>query len=534
MADDEDLGGGIFGESNPNPNPNPDPNPNPNPRPNPHLGGAGRESPLGIPDYPPSGEGARGRVPVRDLLMEAYGSDHEDEQLWTEEDVRRAKSFFTKYGRVQNFGEQYSEAQRVIKTAKKDVLEIEEERKKRLEELEKLDQQLVEKVAEAEPKRIMGARKSVGANQESPQVSLRRPRATGHVLGNSGMGVLGNQGLPMSINLVQPAALAPFDSERGDDPRLFLDKYEKMTVQLPDRMKVDGFGAYLTGAASDWVTVLESDLKQVFTLDDEGVQSNEWYELSWAELRKLFDQEFAEKKAKEIFRANQKSGETGITYLYRMVKLHQQSKLDLDEEQLATLIIQHMNDTFRNKFDFKNYKSLNRLRNDLRSFDEKRSAELVAKSKDKKRTSTMALLEAESDQFEKKRSNYMGDKWGSSRKADVEDLCSRVSALQKQLERVAHGGASGHQGRQDNRRADRKEKGNGRKREQSPRTDQQPRKKIECYNCGRMGYHIARECWSKPTGNRRNGKREFNRRDLPAIEGLSAKSGSGNSSRQEK
>ncbi len=279
-------------------------------------------------------------------------------------------------------------------------------------------------------------------------------------------------------------------------------------------------------------------MKQAFTLDEEGVKSNEWYELSWTELRKLFDKEFAEKKAKEIFRANQKSGETGITYFYRMIKLHQQSKLDLDEEQLATLIIQHMNDTFRYKFDFKNYKSLNKLRNDLRSFDEKRSAELVAKNKDRKRPATLALLEAESDKFEKKKSKYSMDNRGVDRKADLDDLCSRISTLQKQLSN------STFRGNSDQRREFvRRDTGRGQGRPPGHRsnggdrrTGYQPRKHILCYNCNRFGHHVARDCTGTPPERRgwqNRGNREFERKDRPAIEGPGKKPSAGNSSRQE-
>jgi len=138
-----------------------------------------------------------------------------------------------------------------------------------------------------------------------------------------------------------------FSNIKGDDPRVFISKYERLSSSWSNRARVRDFAQYLEGPAADWFSVLEKDLKGVFALDDEGVQSTAWMELTWHKLKSLFEKEFAEDKAKEILKRNQEPGETGLTYFYKMVNLHTLSGLDLTEKQLAALIVQHMQEEYR-------------------------------------------------------------------------------------------------------------------------------------------------------------------------------------------
>ena len=232
---------------------------------------------------------------------------------------------------------------------------------------------------------------------------------------------------PIPISFIQSVNLPSFTNLKGEDPRIFLEKYERINGMADDRTKVENLGQYLDGPAADWYSVLRTEFKSNFTLDDEGVQSNEWYELPWTELKRIFEKEFAEEKHKEIFSRNQSAGETGITYFYKMIKLHQQSELNLDESQLAALIIQHMTDNFKEKFIGKKFTSLEKLKDAIKSFDDRRTRELINKHRDRKRA-TISLVEEADDHLKKKQKI---EECGIS--MIREELKAQINAIQQQM-----------------------------------------------------------------------------------------------------
>jgi len=136
---------------------------------------------------------------------------------------------------------------------------------------------------------------------------------------------------PMFVIFIQQKKLKSFSNLANEDPREFVERYEKLSSQWEDRAKVENFATYLEGAASDWLAVLKFDYTNIITISDDGIQSNSWLGLKWPELRRLFEKEFAEERAKQVFEANQRPGETGLNFFYRMLNLHAQSKLDLTD-----------------------------------------------------------------------------------------------------------------------------------------------------------------------------------------------------------
>jgi len=72
-------------------------------------------------------------------------------------------------------------------------------------------------------------------------------------------------------------------------------------------------------------------------MDADGVQSNEWNEITWDELKELFAKEFGADRTTEIFKCNQKSSESGLTFSHRMTKMHAQSSLGSNEPHLAII-----------------------------------------------------------------------------------------------------------------------------------------------------------------------------------------------------
>ena len=198
---------------------------------------------------------------------------------------------------------------------------------------------------------------------------------------------------PMFVIFIQQKKLKSFSNLANEDPREFVERYEKLSSQWEDRAKVENFATYLEGAASDWLAVLKFDYTNIITISDDGIQSNSWLGLKWPELRRLFEKEFAEERAKQVFEANQRPGETDLNFFYRMLNLHAQSKLDLTEQQLMVLIKQHLNESYTEKFKYKDFPNIEAFRHSLKSFEEKRGRELSTQSK---RRAAMAPVLADS------------------------------------------------------------------------------------------------------------------------------------------
>lgn len=324
----------------------------------------------------------------------------------------------------------------------------------------------------------------------------RPPVVAGTIAGARGQGTS-----QIAMNIVQQTNLKPFDSLKGVDSRLFLDKYERFAKSCgwTDRQKVDALGQYVEGPAADWLSVLESDFRAEMTLDDEGVQSNKWYEIKWSQLRKLFEKEFAEEKSREILKRTQQPGETGLTYFYKMVKLHQQSGLDFDEKQLAMMITQHLREPYAGKFELKEYDSLDLLKKHLKLFDDKRAYELAAKSKEKRKATVSLLEEAEAHLEAKSReqspeTSSSGKNSSGSNLATLKEVCAQTNSLRELVEE------NGKDQVQGNSRQGEPYRNNWyQRRLQNAKNihngdDVFEKKPRRCYNC-RGANHIARECW---------------------------------------
>jgi len=106
---------------------------------------------------------------------------------------------------------------------------------------------------------------------------------------------------PMFVNFIQQKELKSFSNLTNEDPREFAERYERLSSQWEDRPKIENFATYLQGAAPDWLTVLKFNYTNIMTISDEGIQSNSWLDLKWPELRRLFEKEFAEERAKQVF-----------------------------------------------------------------------------------------------------------------------------------------------------------------------------------------------------------------------------------------
>jgi hypothetical protein len=273
-------------------------------------------------------------------------------------------------------------------------------------------------------------------------------------------------------------------------------------------------GQYLEGAAADWLSVLRNEKLESYTLDEEGVQTTDWHELSWEELKRMFEKEFGEEKEKEIFTRNQASGETGMTFFYKMIKLHQRSQLNLDEGQLATLIISHMTDLYKDKLVGKKFTSLEKLKDVIKLQDERRSRDLAAKNKDKKRTTTVANLMEEAEEHLSKKEKYDAHSI-SALKSEFE---SQISSLQNQIQQQSgptgpspqsgnkpwgQSDTTGFRGRGGFRGASRGTRGNFRGprfrqfgQPQGTRSSSDSGGNIRtCYHCNKVG-HVWRDCYS--------------------------------------
>jgi len=75
-----------------------------------------------------------------------------------------------------------------------------------------------------------------------------------------------------------------------------------------------------------------------------------------------------------------------------MTKLHAQSNLKFTEEQLISLIQQHLNDAYKAKFEFKVFTDVDKFREALRQYDERRHKKLAPKNKDRDKTRALLTL----------------------------------------------------------------------------------------------------------------------------------------------
>jgi Zinc knuckle len=245
--------------------------------------------------------------------------------------------------------------------------------------------------------------------------------------------------LGRSVNL--PTAFLPsssvpnFQNQKGDDPYIFLDRYDRLSGGWPDRTKVDQFGQFLDEPAASWFAVLQKDHMAEPMVDSDGQQSNQWKEMTWGNLKAFFLLEFAENRNMEVFKRNQKDGETGLTFFYQIVNLHSQASVGLDAGKLSALIISHMTTPFKRKLEHKKYTSLDKLKEDIKRCDEKRARVLAEQSK-KKREVAVAMLE--SDQLRKSRKSRKSSKVEECSSSDegssdsgLDVLKSQVMALEK-------------------------------------------------------------------------------------------------------
>ena len=167
---------------------------------------------------------------------------------------------------------------------------------------------------------------------------------------------------PIRVTVSHSAQLAPFSSLKGEDALGFISKYERMNALEDDRTKIENFGQHLDGPATDWFSVVQLKLKRDLVTDSSGIQSSKWLELTWSDLKAIFEAEFASRKSNALFTRNQAPGETGMTYFYRMQHLYHISNLGLDEATLADIIIMHMTDNYKEKFVGKTFTSIDKLK----------------------------------------------------------------------------------------------------------------------------------------------------------------------------
>ena len=492
------------------------------------------------------------------------GGEEEDEIEWDDEKLKQAKECYKVNKDLERQLKELHEArmnmdrERQVQLAEAEKIKlIEAQMIQRRLQLEDIERQLKEQAEQVIPKRVMGARKSGGPTRTpiNPHVNPRTSIPQNNIIGTGGSGQV------MSLNYIQQPSLTAFEAERGDDPRIFLDKYEKITSTHSDRARVDGFGNYLKGSALDWITVLEKERRSQIDFDESGVASNEWYELKWETLRELFETEFAENRAKEIFRTNQAAGEAGLTYYYKMLKLHQQSGLDMDEEQLATLIIQHMNENYKDHFEFRNYDTLGKLKEDLKRIDAKRKLELGNRAKEK-RKANIALLELEADQHLAKK-----PKVTVTENNELKELTAKINAIQQQIQAQAQTPTSSnnnaerhnaprsqnYQGVNRNRNYGSGQRGQNSQGYNNQKNRNGPKRDGVCYNCQIYG-HFAHECRrpqnqqrsragnnrtynsnrSGQQSNRNRQNRYFNRTDNPVDPNSANAEKQGNSERPRK
>jgi hypothetical protein len=316
------------------------------------------------------------------------------------------------------------------------------------------------------------------------------PKSNGSI--NSMVQTNTNQG-PISLTVMQPRQVRPFDGVDHAKASNFLREYEKLAVNWSDTVKVDNFSQYLEDAAANWFNLIENTLANENTYTSEGMVSNAWKDLTWAELRHLFMKEYLPNITKEFFSSKQEPNELGATFFYKMCRLHTDTPLQLDEESLIEVIVDKMNATYQPEFKFKKFYTLAKLRDAIVSQDKKRTYQLAEKRKANGTTSvTLSLLgladkKSKLEDFESVEECDF-ESPGKKDKAQDNAVAAFVAAYTKNLKQGKPNG------------------GNGQNRNQKRNDHSQ----LDCHFCGKTG-HIQRDCFSNPNSNNFRGNRNVSR-----------------------
>jgi len=118
----------------------------------------------------------------------------------------------------------------------------------------------------------------------------------------------------MLVSFIQRKPIRAFDGAACSDPSKFNKNYERLTSSRSEQTKVDTFCQYLEGAASDWLELLELDLKQEITVNEISGQCNKWNDLTWKNLKTHFEREVIGEKLNELVGCRQGYNEQGLTF----------------------------------------------------------------------------------------------------------------------------------------------------------------------------------------------------------------------------
>lgn len=303
---------------------------------------------------------------------------------------------------------------------------------------------------------------------------------------------------PMMVAMTQQRSLRSFDGHPSTDAAKFLREYEKVASGWPDNTKLDQFCQYLEGAASDWLEILEHELRNTRCTNN-GVESNRWAELKWERLRRLFQKEFVKETVGELVSCRQQPQESGTRHFFRMCRLHINARVELGDTGLKDLIIERMEEPYKTHFEQRTYNTIEELRVAIRLYDSKRRKILAKKALSKRKSEEEALIalvgldrrqsgtdndDSEGSEEEiplKKQKTHKRESIAKAKEGKQEKVTAQICAMISQAANQMVPYQSGSQ------------RGNYNNNRGGSRPQQGQYANYECYGCGQLG-HVKRDC----------------------------------------
>jgi hypothetical protein len=157
--------------------------------------------------------------------------------------------------------------------------------------------------------------------------------------------------------------VAPFDGT--SDVREFIHHYEVKAATWSDAERCKRLGQYLSGTAARW--------NELMTLEGGNINDKLFdygRPKDWNSVRQALITEFDQGSTIRLYRAEQTTDESGLSFLYRLLSIYQENHGLLDDKSLIELSISKMRNDYKLRVKEQRPKSLKDLKEICKFLDE--------------------------------------------------------------------------------------------------------------------------------------------------------------------